>query len=144
MEILNIGGTAKAAITCPNVSWTTSVYHKEAAQRVRKKSIQKDIRLKLNFFIVETPIPKAKRSRIGKLNNPAQLAAEPVSKACLGVHTRDFILFLRKEEMFHEFIIFDDWCFMLFCFGVSLLRCFHRGKGSYAGRQKYLAFHFLQ
>jgi hypothetical protein len=71
-DIKNIGGTTKAAITCPNVSWTTSVYHKEAAQRVRKKSIQKDRRLKLNFFIVETPIPKAKRSGIGKLNNPAQ------------------------------------------------------------------------
>ena len=48
------------------------------------------------MIIVETPIPKAKRSGIGKVNNPAsggfntpQLAAEPVSKACFGVHTRD-------------------------------------------------------
>jgi hypothetical protein len=48
-------------------------------------------------FIVETPIPKAKRSGIGKLNNPAQLAAEPVSKACFGVHTRDYnLLFYIK------------------------------------------------
>jgi hypothetical protein len=43
-----------------------------------------------SVFIVETPIPKAKLRGIGKLNNPAQLAAEPVSKACFGVHTRDF------------------------------------------------------
>jgi hypothetical protein len=40
-------------------------------------------------IIVETPIPKAKRSGIGKLNNPAQrrvntpqLAAESFPKAC--------------------------------------------------------------
>ena len=38
-----------------------------------------------HFFIVETPIPKAKRSGIGKLNNPAQRR----------VHTRDLFL-LRK------------------------------------------------
>jgi hypothetical protein len=37
-------------------------------------------------FIVETPIPKAKRS--GGFNTP-QLATESVSKACFGLHTRD-------------------------------------------------------
>jgi hypothetical protein len=45
----------------------------------------------------ETPIPKAKRSGIGKSNNPAisggyntpPLWAELGSRACPGVHTRD-------------------------------------------------------
>jgi hypothetical protein len=40
------------------------------------------------FFIDETPIPKAKRIGIGKLNPPAA-TAESVPKACFGVHTRD-------------------------------------------------------
>jgi hypothetical protein len=48
-------------------------------------------------LIVETPIPKAKRSGIGKLNNPAQLAAESVSKACFGVHTRDYSFSHQKQ-----------------------------------------------
>ena len=35
-------------------------------------TIQKEVRQHIIDFIVETPIPKAKRSGIGKLNNPAQ------------------------------------------------------------------------
>jgi hypothetical protein len=64
------------------------------------------------LFIFETPIPKVKRSGIGKLMRPKlqkrsalkfvsriiprsggfntpQLAAESVSKACFGVHSRN-------------------------------------------------------
>jgi len=37
-----------------------------------------------SVFIVEPPIPRS-----GGFNTP-QLAAEPVFKACFGVHTRDF------------------------------------------------------
>jgi hypothetical protein len=55
------------------------------------------------LFIVETPIPKAKRSgigvstipRSGGFNNP-QLAADYVSKACFGVDTRDL-----KRRLLH-------------------------------------------
>jgi hypothetical protein len=35
-------------------------------------TIQEEVRRHINDFIVETPIPKAKRSGIGKLNNPAK------------------------------------------------------------------------
>jgi hypothetical protein len=55
---------------------------------------------KQTILIVETPIPKAQRSGIGKLNNTRaaegiihrSLLKEIVSKACFGVHTRDQIL----------------------------------------------------
>jgi hypothetical protein len=41
----------------------------------------------------ETPMPKAQRSGIGKLNNPAKRRVQNPT-ACLGVHTRDLRVFV--------------------------------------------------
>ena len=65
----------------------------------------------MRIFIVETPIPKAKRSGIGVSTiprsggfNTQQLAVESVSKACFGVHTRDYSWYSFSISFEYAFI----------------------------------------